>query len=244
MVNIRKAGPGLTAAAQTDRDFLRLFKEAITPVGVLNVADARWFAEEGGGSAASPGGASGGFTATARFPADAEWPMHIIRRHGLRFGKLLEDRLVEKMFEELSGFRRVLRPRKGGLSDPAVFQFPYPKLYELAGVGGRDGVWVMTAMAWGKCRHQYHDLIELGRRRHILDDGVHTLDGEPVFVRWLNGEALGVLYGDFRRGLRVTVAEAEPPPSDADAFADPETARLHVEVKWSVVDADRFVCWE
>ncbi len=234
----------MTVAAQIDRDFLLRFKESITPVGVLTIADALWFAEGGGGSAVPPGGASGEFTAAACFPEGAEWPMHIIRRSGLRFGKLLEDRLLENMFEGLSGFRRVLRPRKGGLSDPGVFQFPYPKLYELAGIGGRGGVWVMTPMAWGKCRHQYYDLIEIGRRRHILDDGMHTLDGEPVFVRWLNGESLGVLYGDFRRGLRVTVAEAEPQPSDEDVYANPETARLHVRVKWSVMDADRFVCWE
>lgn len=35
----------MTAAAQIDRGFLRLFKESITPVGVLTTADVRWFAE-------------------------------------------------------------------------------------------------------------------------------------------------------------------------------------------------------
>ena len=239
----------MTVAAKTDRDILRLFIESVSVVGVLTLADTRWFPEGGGEDiAAPPGGARGEFVVTARFPGRGEPPPpHLVRRSGRRFGMSLEDRLVTNMFEELVGSRRVLRPRKGGLSDPAVFQFPYPKLYKAAGVGGRRGVWVMTPMAWGKCQHQYHDLIEKGRRRSLLDDEMHILGGEPLFVRWLNGEALGVLYGDFRRGLTVAVTETpEPDPSDMDAhlFEEPDMLRLHVKVQWAVADTDRFVCWE
>lgn len=231
-------------AAKTDRSDLRLFKESISAAGVLTLVETRWFTNDADRELpAPPGGARGEFTATARLPDHGEPPPHLVRRGGRRFGKQLEDRLVTDMFEELVGSRRVLRPRKGGLSDPAVFQFPYPKLYKAGGVGGRNGVWVMTPMAWGKCKHQYRDLIRIDRPRHPLDGEIHTLGGEPVVVHWLNGEALGVLYGDFRRGLTVTVAEA-PPDEKLEPFKDPDMPRLRVKVQWAAANADRFVCWE
>lgn len=236
----------MTFAAKTDQTVMHRFKESIPVAGVLTLVDTRWFTGDADGELpAPPGGAGGEFAATTWYPNGGNPPPHLVRRHGRLFGKYLEDRLVTDMFEKLVGFRRVLRPRKGGLSDPAVFQFPYPKLYKAAGVGGRNGVWVMTPMAWGKCRHQYRDLIRTSdSRRCPVDDEIHTLGGEPVVVRWLNGEALGVLYGDFRRGLKVTVAEAEPPDDGREPFEYPDMLRLGVKVKWTVANAEHFVCWE
>ena len=234
-----------TVAAKTDRSDLRLFKESISAVGVLTLVDTLWFTDDADRELpVPPGGAGGELVATTWYPNGGNPPPYLVRYHGRLFGKYLEERLVTDMFEKLVGFRRVLRPRNGGLSDPAVFRFPYPKLCKAAGVGGRNGVWVMTPMTWGKCRHQYRDLIRIDKRRHPFGDEIHTLGGEPVVLRWLNGEALGVLYGDFRRGLKVAVAEAPPPDEGRQPFEHPEMLRLGVKVKWAVANSQNFVCWE
>lgn len=218
--------------------FLNLFKRAVTSDGALALARTHWFPEgEGEPPAVGDAGARGELVRSAGFSdLDQLWPERA-EHSGPRFGEFVEEAVVEDIFRVLSGSRSVLRNRKGGLSDPADFQFPYPKLYKLAALAHTDGAWVMTPMAWGKCQHQYHDVIKKDRR-------TKTLDEQPVFVRWLNGEALGVLYGDFRE-LTVVVSSPEPYRRSRSGEA-PYAEELHlpVKVEWAVADPGRFVCWQ
>ncbi len=218
--------------------FLNLFKRAVTSDGALALARTHWFPEATGNTpAVGYAGARGELVRTAGFSdLDQLWPERA-EYSGPRFGEFIEEAVVEDLFRVLAGSRSVLRNRKGGLSDPADFQFPYPKLYKLAALAHADGAWVMTAMAWGKCQHQYESVIENGRR-------AKTLDGQPVFVRWLNGEALGVLYGDFS-GLTVVVSAPEPYRRFRSGEAPyEEELTLPVKVEWAVADPARFVCWQ
>lgn len=218
--------------------FLNLFKRAVTSDGALALARTHWFSEATGNTpAVGDAGVRGELVRTAGFSdLDQLWPERA-EHSGPRFGEFIEEAVVEDIFGVLSGTRSVLRNRKGGLSDPADFQFPYPKLYKLAALAHADGAWVMTAMAWGKCQHQYESVIENGRR-------AKTLDGQPVFVRWLNGEALGVLYGDFS-GLTVVVSAPDPYRRFRSGEAPyEEELTLPVKVEWAVADPARFVCWQ
>ena len=218
--------------------FLDLFKRAASSDGALALADTRWFPEAAEGpTAVGDAGARGEFVVSAGFHDLDHLGRERAEHSGPRFGEFVEEAVVRNLFRELSGYRSVLSNRKGGLSDPADFQFPYPKLYKLAALAHTDGAWVMTPMAWGKCQHQYHDVIRNGRRTKTLDD-------QPVFVRRLNGEALGVLYGDFRE-LTVVVSAPEPHRLSLNGEA-PYLKELYlpVKVEWTVADPGRFVCWE
>lgn len=219
-------------------DFLNLFKRAASSDGALAIADTRWFPEATEGPpVVGDAGARGEFTVTAGFSRLDYLGQERAEHSGPRFGEFVEEAVVKDLFRELSGSRSVLRNRRGGLSDPADFQFPYPKLYKVAALDRSDGAWVMTPMAWGKCRHQYHYVIKNGHQ-------VKTLGGQPVFVRMLNGEALGVLYGDFS-GLKVVVSSPEPYRRFLNGEG-PNSEELHlpVKVEWAVTDVRRFVCWE
>ena len=218
--------------------FLNLFKQAVSSDGALALADARWFPEAAGGPpAVGEAGARGGLAVNAGFSdLDNLWPERAAYE-GPLFGEFVEEAVVQDIFRELSGYRSVLRKRKGRLSDSADFQFPYAKLYKLAALAHADGAWAMTPMDWGKCQYQYHDVIKNGHR-------TKTLNGQPVSVCMLNGEDLGVLYGDFR-GLTVVVSSPEPHRRSRSGKA-PYAEELHLPVKieWTVADANRFVCWK
>lgn len=167
---------------------------------------------------------------------DNLWPERAAYE-GPLFGEFVEEAVVQDIFRELSGRRSVLRKRKGGLFHSDDFQFPYAKMYKAAALARVDGAWVMTPATWGMCQHQYHNVIKNGRR-------TKTLNGQPVFVRSLNEESLGVLYGDFR-GLTVVVSSPEPHRRSRSGKA-PYAEELHLPVKieWAVADAGRFVCWK
>lgn len=145
----------------------------------------------------------------------------------------VEETIARSVFTALVADRNI--SPNGRPAEPMQHHSPFVKMYENV-KGADDGApltWLMSGMAWAKCKAQYP--------RHAIKkrEDAWFLD-ERVIVLELNDEAYGILYGAFDPGLSVQITDVAVGPF----LGYPDDVKLSVRVEWAVSDKNLFWRWE